>query len=366
MTQDSHNQSTDAILTVEGLKTHFFTDDGVLPSVDGVSFEIRKGRTLGLVGESGSGKSVTSLSILRLIPMPPGRIVDGQILFHGRDLTKISEAEMRKIRGNEISMIFQEPMTSLNPVYTVGNQIVEAILLHQDMEYPEAREFAISMLERVGIPAPRERIDEYPHQMSGGMKQRVMIAMALACRPKLLIADEPTTALDVTIQAQILELLDELKEEVGMSILFITHDLGVVAETCNDVAVMYAGRIVEYGDVLTVFENPSHPYTIGLFNSLPTVDTRAGEKDNRLYVIPGMVPRPQDFPSGCRFRTRCEFATEKCSSLPPTVELEDGHLAACWYAEEVRAGTKERTGVGSDARSAPHPAADGTVETTPE
>lgn len=362
MTRDSKSNSNEAILKVEGLKTHFYTDDGILPSVDGVSFEIGVGRTLGLVGESGSGKSVTSLSILRLIPMPPGRIVDGKILFQGKDLTKISDAEMRKIRGNDISMIFQEPMTSLNPVYTVGNQIIEAILLHQDMEYPEAREFAISMLEKVGIPAPRERIDEYPHQMSGGMKQRVMIAMALACKPKLLIADEPTTALDVTIQAQILELLDELKEEVGMSILFITHDLGVVAETCDDVAVMYAGRIVEYGDVYTVFENPSHPYTIGLFNSLPTVETRKGVKENRLYVIPGMVPRPQDFPTGCRFRTRCEFATEKCAMLPPMVEFEEGHVAACWYAQEVREGTKERTGVGSDSLSPVHPAADGSVK----
>lgn len=344
--KNSKKPDDDIILKVDGLKTHFFTDDGVLPSVDGVSFEIRRGKTLGLVGESGSGKSVTSLSILRLIPQPPGKIVDGQILFGGRDLTKLSEAEMRHIRGNEISMIFQEPMTSLNPVFTVGNQIIEAILLHQDMDYAEAREYAIEMLERVGIPAPRQRIDEYPHQMSGGMKQRCMIAMALACRPQLLIADEPTTALDVTIQAQILDLLDELQEEVGMSILFITHDLGVVAETCDDVAVMYAGRIVEYGDVYTVFEKPAHPYSIGLFNSLPTVE-KTGDRSDRLYVIPGMVPRPQDFPSGCRFRTRCEFATEKCAKLPPTVELEDGHLAACWYAEEVRAGTKARTGLGA-------------------
>jgi peptide/nickel transport system ATP-binding protein len=365
MASDSDNSaSTEVILEVDGLKTHFFTDDGVLPSVDGVSFEIRRGRTLGLVGESGSGKSVTSLSILRLIPDPPGKIVDGKILFGGKDLTKISDASMRKIRGNDISMIFQEPMTSLNPVFTVGNQIVEAILLHQDLTYTEAREYAIDMLEKVGIPAPRQRIDEYPHQMSGGMKQRCMIAMALACKPKLLIADEPTTALDVTIQAQILELLKSLQEDVGMSILFITHDLGVVAETCDEVAVMYAGRIVEYGDVFTVFERPAHPYSIGLFNSLPTVET--GNSSNRLYVIPGMVPRPQDFPSGCRFRTRCEFATEKCARLPPTVTLEDGHQAACWYAEEVRAGTKERTGVVQHKDASPAPAADGTLETPAE
>lgn len=325
------------LLEIKDLKTHFFTDDGVLPSVDGVSYAINKGETLGVVGESGSGKSVTSLSILKLIPDPPGRIVGGQILFEGKDIVKFSEDEMRKLRGNDISMIFQEPMTSLNPVFTVGDQIVEAITLHQELEYPEARELAIQMLERVGIPSPRTRVDEYPHQMSGGMKQRVMIAMALACRPKLLIADEPTTALDVTIQAQILELLNELKREFGMSILFITHDLGVVAETCDHVAVMYAGKIVEYGDVVTLFEKPAHPYTLGLFNSLPSFE---GEKENRerLYVIPGMVPRPQDFPSGCRFRTRCPFATEKCSELPPAVEIDPGHTVACWYADDVRSG----------------------------
>ncbi|MFU8803133.1 MAG: ABC transporter ATP-binding protein [Bradymonadaceae bacterium] len=346
MSKDNNKQD-EIVLEVDGLKTYFYTDDGVLPSVDGVSFKIGRGRTLGLVGESGSGKSVTSLSILQLIPSPPGKIVGGSIKFGGKDLLKLKEKDLRKIRGNDISMIFQEPMTSLNPVFTVGNQIIETILLHQELDYREAREFAIDMLEKVGIPDPRKRIDEYPHQMSGGMKQRVMIAMALACKPKLLIADEPTTALDVTIQAQILELLNELQDEVGMAILFITHDLGVVAETCDEVAVMYAGRIAEYGDINTVFEKPAHPYTIGLFNSLPMADNvhaRAGAVDNRLYVIPGMVPRPQEFPSGCRFRTRCEFATEKCSDLPPTVELEDGHIAACWYAEEVRAGTKERTG----------------------
>ncbi|TXD43781.1 ABC transporter ATP-binding protein [Lujinxingia vulgaris] len=351
------NTSDEVILKVDGLKTYFYTDDGVLPSVDGVSFEIKRGRTLGLVGESGSGKSVTSLSVLRLIPQPPGKIVDGQILFGGQDLTKLTEAQMRKVRGNDISMIFQEPMTSLNPVFTVGNQIIEAILLHQDMDYAEAREYAIDMLAKVGIPAPEQRIDEYPHQMSGGMKQRVMIAMALSSKPKLLIADEPTTALDVTIQAQILELLKSLQGEAGMSILFITHDLGVVAETCDDVAVMYAGRIVEYGDVYTVFEKPAHPYTIGLFNSLPTIDTTGARgREDRLYVIPGMVPRPQDFPSGCRFRTRCQFATEKCAQLPPTVELEPGHTAACWYAEKVRAGTQPTTdgSVAADGSVAPN------------
>ena len=334
----------EVVLSIEDLQTYFFTDIGVLPSVDGVSYKIRRGQTLGVVGESGSGKSVTAMSILQLIPQPPGKIVGGRIMFEGRDLVKMSEAQMRKIRGNDISVIFQEPMTSLNPVYTVGDQIVETILLHQDLDYPEARELALDMLRKVGIPAPEARIDEYPHQMSGGMKQRVMIAMALACRPKLLIADEPTTALDVTIQAQILDLLRALQEEEGMAILFITHDLGVVAETCDHVAVMYAGRIVEYGDVFQLFEAPSHPYTIGLLNSLPQVETANQQEEGRLYVIPGMVPRPQDFPTGCRFRTRCEFATPKCAELPATREVDPGHEVACWYAEEVRQGTKERTG----------------------
>ena len=334
----------DPILQMRGLRTYFFTDDGVLPSVDGVSFDIERGKTLGLVGESGSGKSVTSLSILGLIPQPPGRIVDGEILFEGKDLSKMSEKQLRKIRGNDISMIFQEPMTSLNPVYTVGNQIIEAIQLHQEVTFQESREMAIDMLEKVGIPSPHERVDEYPHQMSGGMKQRAMIAMALACKPKLLIADEPTTALDVTIQAQILDLLRELQDEMDMSILFITHDLGVVAEICDDVAVMYAGQVVEYGDVDTIFNHPSHPYTKGLFSSLPQVDRKHAGRDDRLYVIPGMVPRPQDFPSGCRFRSRCEFATDECKELPPRESLREGHFAACWYAEEVLNNQKDKTG----------------------
>lgn len=339
------NDYGDKLLEIKNLRTYFFTDAGILPSVDGVSYSIIRGKTLGVVGESGSGKSVTAMSILQLIPQPPGKIVDGQILFEGKDLTQISIQEMRKIRGNDISVIFQEPMTSLNPVYTVGNQIVEAIMLHQDMEYAEARQLAIDMLTKVGIPSPQARIDEYPHQMSGGMKQRVMIAMALACRPKLLIADEPTTALDVTIQAQILDLLKELQEEVGMSVLFITHDLAVVAETCDHVAVMYGGRIVEYADVVTLFERPSHPYTIGLFHSIPHAETRRDAADSdRLYMIPGMVPRPQDFPTGCRFRTRCEFATAQCDKQPITQDLGDGHMVACWYAKEVQQGTKEKTG----------------------
>ena len=328
------------LLELKELKTYFFTDDGILPSVDGVSYSLRPGETLGVVGESGSGKSVTALSILRLIPQPPGKIVGGEILFDGRDITKFSEAELRKLRGNDISMIFQEPMTSLNPVYTVGDQIVEAITLHQDLEYPEARALAIEMLRKVGIPAPDERIDEYPHQMSGGMKQRVMIAMALACKPKLLIADEPTTALDVTIQAQILELLRDLQREIGMSIVFITHDLAVVAETCDHVAVMYAGRIVEYATVVDLFEKPAHPYTLGLFSSIPSVEAAHHDREDRLFVIPGIVPRPQDFPTGCRFRTRCRFAADECKEVPPLEEVGPGHTAACWFAREIQAGTR--------------------------
>ncbi|MFP4597570.1 MAG: ABC transporter ATP-binding protein [Persicimonas sp.] len=342
--RDIKTDIDDPILSVRDLRTYFFTDDGVLPSVDGVSFDIERGKTMGLVGESGSGKSVTSLSILGLIPKPPGKIVGGEILFEGNDLTKYSEKQLRRVRGNDISMIFQEPMTSLNPVYTIGNQIVEAIQLHQDVNYKEARELSIHMLERVGIPSPHERVDEYPHQMSGGMKQRAMIAMALTCKPKLLIADEPTTALDVTIQAQILDLLRELQDEMGMSILFITHDLSVVAEICDDVAVMYAGQIAEYGSAETIYATPSHPYTKGLFSSLPQIDAAHATRKDRLYVIPGMVPRPQDFPSGCRFRSRCEFATDECSDLPPIKNQEAGHFSACWYADEVREGTKEKTG----------------------
>jgi oligopeptide/dipeptide ABC transporter ATP-binding protein len=345
---DRDTDTSDNILSVRDLKTYFYTKEGEVPAVDGVSFDIERGHTLGLVGESGSGKSVSALSILQLIPQPPGRIVDGEILFEGQDLTEFSEKQMRSIRGNQISMIFQEPMTSLNPVYTVGNQIIEAITLHQDVDYAEARQMAVDMLERVGIPAPKQRIDEYPHQLSGGMKQRVMIAMALACNPDLLIADEPTTALDVTIQAQILELLKELQDELDMSILFITHDLGVVAETCDKVAVMYGGRVVEHGKAETIFHDPAHPYTTGLFSSLPQIETQHQGRSDRLYVIPGMVPSPQNFPSGCRFRDRCDYATSECSNLPPNEQLEEGHTAACWYAEEGRAGTKQKTGPHGD------------------
>ncbi len=318
----------DVLVSVRDLRTYFFTDEGVLTAVDGVSFDIPKGRTLCIVGESGCGKSVTAFSIMRLIPEPPGQIVSGEIVFEGRDLTKISEREMRRIRGNKISMIFQEPMTSLNPVYTVGNQIMEAVTLHQGKRSYEARQIAVEFLRKVGIPSPEHRIDEYPHQMSGGMKQRVMIAMALSCYPSLLIADEPTTALDVTIQAQILDLMNKLKAEFGMSIMLITHNLGVVAEMADEVVVMYASKIAEKGSAVQVFKNPLHPYTHGLFNSIPVL----GMKKDKLEVIPGVVPNPLDFPSGCKFRTRCKRAHNRCLDEPELKEAEPGHHVACWFA----------------------------------
>ncbi len=352
----------DYLLELDAVQTYFFTDAGIIPSVDGVSYKIRRGETLGVVGESGCGKSVTALSIMRLVPTPPGRHVGGRILFNGRDLTEMSIQEIRQIRGNEIGMIFQEPMTSLNPVFTVGNQIGEAIQLHKRLPPNEARELTIRILERVGIPSPEERIDEYPHQMSGGMKQRVMIAMALVCRPELLIADEPTTALDVTIQAQILDLLNELQEEFGMSILMITHDLGVIAEVSDSVVVMYAGNVVEYADVETLFEDPQHPYTKGLFLSLPDVGAPRGE---RLPTIPGMVPAPLDFPTGCRFRTRCSFATSRCSDEAPVQrDVGHGHLVACHYSAEIKAGTKEETGPYEDGRVIRKVIVDGNVQET--
>ena len=300
----------DILLSVRNLKTHFYTEDGIVPAVDGISFDLERGGTLGIVGESGCGKSVTSLSIMGLIPSPPGKIVDGEILFEGRDLTKLSEAEMRKIRGNEISMIFQEPMTSLNPVFTIGNQIMEAIMLHQKLDKAAARKKAIEMLSLVGIPSPEKRIDEYPHQLSGGMRQRVMIAMALSCNPKLLIADEPTTALDVTIQAQILDLMRDLQKELGTAIIMITHDLGVIAELVDQVVVMYTGIIVERGDVETIFANPQHPYTQGLLASIPRLDMDV----ERLQAIPGSVPTPGNFPKGCGFHPRCPYAKDICEA----------------------------------------------------
>ncbi|QDV08258.1 Oligopeptide transport ATP-binding protein OppD [Planctomycetes bacterium Poly30] len=328
------------ILAIEGLKTYFHTDEGIARAVDGVTYSIQPGETLGVVGESGSGKSVTALSILQLLPMPPGKFEGGRILFRGENLLEVSEKRMREIRGNDIAMIFQEPMTALNPVFTVGNQIGETVMLHQGLSKEAARERSIDMLRRVGIPSPEARVDEYPHQLSGGMRQRVMIAMAMACGPALLIADEPTTALDVTIQAQILDLIKELQDEEGMSVLLITHDLGVVAETAHHVAVMYAGRVVEYASAEELFERPRHPYTIGLLRSLPDLAT-SGE---RLVTIPGIVPSATRFPSGCRFRTRCSLASEICAAEVPPLERVQGpdgqateHTVACHHLEAAEA-----------------------------
>jgi oligopeptide transport system ATP-binding protein len=335
------------LLEVNDLKVHFFTDDGVVKAVDGVSFHIDKGETLAVVGESGSGKSVTSLATMRLIPMPPGKIVSGEIMFRGKDgqlkdLTKLPEAEMRKIRGNDIAMIFQEPMTSLNPVYTVGDQISEAIVLHQGKSRKEALDMAGGMLDLVGIPEPMKRLSNYPHQMSGGMRQRVMIAMALSCNPSLLIADEPTTALDVTIQAQILELMKKLQQEIGMSILFITHNLGVVAEMADRVVVMYGGRAVEEADVTPTFKSPRHPYTMGLLNSIPRLDL-AATTNTRLEAIPGNVPNALRIPAGCAFHPRCKFFQEgRCNSdIPPLVDSGNGHMVRCVRWQEIMSGAAE-------------------------
>ena len=318
------------LLKVEDLRTYFQTDDGLARAVDGVSFDLRKGETLGLVGESGCGKSVTSLSILRLIPAPPGKIAGGRVLFRGRDLFGLSEEEMRGVRGNDIARIVQEPMTSLNPAFTCGDQIDEAVMLHQGLDRAAARARTVEMLRRVGIPDPAQRADEYPHRFSGGMRQRVMIAMALSCNPDLLIADEPTTALDVTIQAQILELLEQLQSDLGMGVLMITHDLGVIAGFTDRVAVMYAGKIVEMGEAQDLFADPRHPYTQGLLASIPKLN----EAQERLRVIPGTVPDATRFPTGCRFHPRCPYADAVCREREPALlEVEEGHTAACWKAE---------------------------------
>jgi len=317
------------LLRVDGLKTHFDTDDGLVRAVDDISFRIDRRQTFAVVGESGCGKSVTALSVMRLIPTPPGEIVAGRINLAGRELLDLTESQMQKVRGKDVAMIFQEPMTSLNPVYTVGNQIVEAVTLHQGLRRRRARALAIEMLDRVGIPEPAQRVREYPHQMSGGMRQRVMIAMALSCNPQLLIADEPTTALDVTIQAQILDLLSELQRTAGLSVMLITHDLGVVAGAADVVAVMYAGRMAELADVRTLFGSPLHPYTQGLFRSLP----RLGEAKHRLQTIEGTVPNPLHFPTGCKFHPRCPIGRDlqRCRRQdPPLREVEPGHWAACW------------------------------------
>ena len=316
------------LLEIRNLKTCFDVRGGVLKAVDDVSFTIEAGETLGLVGESGCGKTVTANSIMRLVPIPPGRIAGGEILFDGIDILKLPASEMRKVRGNKISMIFQEPMTSLNPVFTVGDQVAEVIQLHKKLSQREIRDRVIEAFRLVRIPAPASRIKEYPHQMSGGMRQRVIIAMALACNPKLMIADEPSTALDVTIQAQILDLMNRLKEETGASILFITHDLGVIAEMAQRVAVMYAGKIMEGADVDTLFSAPKHPYTIGLMSSIPILGI--GKKEKRLSTIPGMVPSLFKLPQGCLFQERCSGAYTECDQLePPMIDLGNGHIVRC-------------------------------------
>ena len=320
------------LLEVKNLKTYFYTYEGASKAVDGIDFEIFPGETLGIVGESGCGKSVTALSILRLIPTPPGKIVEGEILFKGKDLLKLSDKGIRSIRGKDISMIFQEPMTSLNPVYTIGNQISEAIMTHKKVGKEEAKKRSIEMLKKVGISLPEQRYNEYPFQFSGGMRQRAMIAMALSCSPQLLIADEPTTALDVTIQAQILDVINSLKDQFNMSIMIITHDLGVIAEVSDRVVVMYAGKVVEYTDVETLFANPMHPYTWGLMNSIPKI----GHRIKRLATIPGVVPSSLRFPEGCKFNNRCLLADEKCFSLEPDlVETTEGHKVRCWHLQRL-------------------------------
>lgn len=320
------------LLEVKDLQTYFYTDNGVVKSVDGVSFEVKKGKTLGIVGESGCGKSITSLSIMQLVETPPGKIVGGQIMYNGEDLLKKNKDEMRKIRGGKIAMIFQEPMTSLNPVFTVGEQIMEALRIHTDMDKHKAKERAIEMLKLVKIPLAEKRFNEYPHQLSGGMRQRVMIAMALSCNPELLICDEPTTALDVTIQAQILDLINELKEKLGTSIMMITHDLGVIAEVADDVMVMYAGKVVEYGSADDIYESPKHPYTYGLMDCIPklTDDDRA-----HLSVIKGMVPSFDQMPKGCAFCPRCTEAKKICEERMPDLVDAGGQKVRCFkYTSE--------------------------------
>ena len=325
----------DMVLDVKNLQTVFFTNSGLFKAVDDVSFSVRRGETLAIVGESGCGKSVTALSVMRLVPDPPGRIIGGQILLEGTDLLSLDEAAMRAVRGNRISMIFQEPMTSLNPVMRIGDQIIEAVRLHQNVTYKEAWKQAVDMLRLVRIPEPERRAVEYPHQLSGGMRQRAMIAMALACRPALLIADEPTTALDVTIQAQILALIVDLQQKLGTGLVLITHDLGVVAQTAQRVIVMYAGKKVEEATVEALFENPRHPYTRGLMASMPAV-IGLGVKDARLTEIPGMVPSLTKLPPGCAFAPRCSMAIDRCrAEYPPLEDYGDRHFAACWRAAEL-------------------------------
>ncbi len=322
----------DDLLQVKGLRTYFVTEEGSLPAVDGVTFSMKKGETLALVGESGCGKTVTALSIMRLIASPPGKYVAGEILFEGEDILKKSEKDMQITRGNDIAMVFQEPMTSLNPVLTIGYQISEAVILHQKLGKADALERAETMLELVGVPDPQRRLGDYPHQLSGGLRQRVMMAMALSCNPKILIADEPTTALDVTIQAQLLELLKDLRAELGMAILLITHDLGVVAEICERVAVMYAGKIVEESEVTSLFERPIHPYTEGLLSCIPKI----GSKSGKLAIIEGVVPSLSKLPEGCRFHPRCAYAQEICRQRQPELRKVEGRLVACHFTPSER------------------------------
>lgn len=319
------------ILEIKNLHTYFYTDSGVIKSVDGVDIELREGTTLGIVGESGSGKSVTALSVMGLLMGTTGKVAEGEILFEGRDLTKLDDEERRKMRGEKISMIFQEPMTSLNPVMKIGDQITECILMHNNISKQEAWDKAVEMLKLTGVPRVERMMKEYPFQLSGGQRQRVMIAMALVCKPKILIADEPTTALDVTIQAQILDLMENLKQKTGTSILFITHDLGVVAEVCDDVVVMYSGRVVEKGDVRSIFASPSHPYTQGLLASIP----KLGECAEELESIPGNVPNPKYMPQGCKFAPRCSCAFDKCREEEPGFyDVGEGHMSRCWLCEK--------------------------------
>ena len=325
---------SEKLLEVRNLHTSFFTDEGVIPAVDGVTFSLEKQQTLAIVGESGCGKSVTSLSILRLI-QSPGKITEGEILFEGQDLLKKSESEMRRLRGHQISMIFQEPMTSLNPVFTVYTQISESLKYHTNLPKSKYREVALELLERVRIPNPEKVLNDYPHRLSGGMRQRVMIAMSLACDPRILIADEPTTALDVTIQAQILCLLNDLKRETGTAIILITHDLGVVAETADKVMVMYAGEVVEYADTHPLFRQPLHPSTLGLLESIPKINVKA----DRLYNIKGMIPAPKDYPKGCRFAPRCEHCQTRCfEEKPPLFDMGEGRKVRCWKYEHCKGG----------------------------
>lgn len=332
------------LLIVENLKTHFNTEDGIVKAVNGLDFELSEGETLSIVGESGSGKSVTVLSIMKLLD-DNGYIADGKIILKGQDITNYSNNKMRKIRGNEIAMIFQEPMTALNPVFTVGFQIMEPIIIHLNKTKKEAKQLAIDLLRKVGIPEPEKRVNQYPHELSGGMRQRAMIAMALSCNPSILIADEPTTALDVTIQAQILDLIKKLQEDMGMAVIFITHDLGVVAEISDRVIVMYGGEVVEKGTNYKVYNHPQNPYTWGLMNSIPRLDV---DKE-KLWAIPGVVPSALNFPKGCKFSNRCFLKEEKCiNENPPLIEMEDGHLSRCWYIDKLNIEIEKQRSVTSN------------------